>query len=431
MLNILSRALGSQFEIVTLDDPMAALSLLENGAQFSVVISDMKMPQMDGADFLARVKTLTPGSTRLALTGCLERQLPPDQVFGMLTKPCPLNLLRESVAAAVQHHTLLADLASASATLAPNDLDANPTLLPDSSRAGRSEVRLQCPDPGSGIHPAVAGRATALPRVAHVDRRMCLRLLGRDEPLGTRATLLGRARTCDIVINDARLSLRHARFFNSWRGMTVQDVSGTDGVRVNQQRFVGVREIQVGDWLSLGPLEVQVRSLPEQDRPVERRPAPAGHERGAKPEDLPRGASVNTFAILATVAAKFFLLRQGQEAERILRPPLEDLLARCERGACPASKDTELAVKLAVRLADETRDARWLDYVFRIFSALRRPLPASISEQLHVLVRQLPGTSLAGFRAYASVLRSSYAQFTPAEQFLVRRVEGLEALLLR
>jgi hypothetical protein len=233
------------------------------------------------------------------------------------------------------------------------------------------------------------------------------------------------------VINDARLSLRHARFFNSWRGMTVQDVSGTDGVRVNQQRFTGAREIEIGDWLSLGPVEVQVRRLPEQDQRLGRAPAPALREAEGLTENPARGAAANTFAILASVAAKFFLLRQGQEAERILRPPLEDLLARCEGGACPAAKDAELAVKLAVRLADETRDARWLDYVFRVFGALRRPLPASISEQLHALMRQLPGTSLAGFRAYTSVLRSAYARLSPAEQFLVRRVEGLEALMLR
>jgi type III secretion system (T3SS) inner membrane Yop/YscD-like protein len=255
--------------------------------------------------------------------------------------------------------------------------------------------------------------------------------VGKDEPLGPRATLLGRSRACDIVIHDARLSPRHARFFNSWRGMTVQDVSGTDGMRVNQQRFTGAREIQVGDWLSLGPLEVQVRKLPEPDGPLGRAPPRAVRSAGALSENPVRGPAANTFAILASVAAKFFLLRQGQEAERILRPPLEDLLARCEGGVYPATQDAELAAKLAVRLADQTRDARWIDYVFRVWGALRRPLPASIGEQLHVLVRQLPGTSLAGFRAYTSVLRAAYPQLSPAEQFLVRRVEGLEALLSR
>jgi CheY-like chemotaxis protein len=106
VLTILSRALGKYYEIVTVDDPVVALDLLKHEGDFSVVISDLKMPQMDGADFLARAKRLAPGSSRLALTACLDRELASDQVLGILTKPFPLRLLHESVTAAVQHHLL-------------------------------------------------------------------------------------------------------------------------------------------------------------------------------------------------------------------------------------------------------------------------------------------------------------------------------------
>src|SRR5690348_16464017 len=64
------------------------------------------MPQMDGAEFLARVARIAPNCTRLALTACLERELSSDEVFGILTKPCPLNLLHASVQAAVEQHAL-------------------------------------------------------------------------------------------------------------------------------------------------------------------------------------------------------------------------------------------------------------------------------------------------------------------------------------
>ncbi|HVZ33869.1 MAG TPA: response regulator, partial [Polyangiaceae bacterium] len=69
VLKVLERALERQFEIVTASDPVQALSLLERGMKFSVIISDMTMPQMDGAEFLARVRRVAPDSTRLALTG--------------------------------------------------------------------------------------------------------------------------------------------------------------------------------------------------------------------------------------------------------------------------------------------------------------------------------------------------------------------------
>ena len=105
MLSLLQRTLGSRFEVVTQQDPLAALELLKGGG-FAVVICDMKMPRMAGTTFLERVKAADPACTRLALTGCLDWQLPDDLAFGILTKPCPLPLLEATVLAAVQFHAL-------------------------------------------------------------------------------------------------------------------------------------------------------------------------------------------------------------------------------------------------------------------------------------------------------------------------------------
>ncbi len=50
----------------------AALALLEN-CDFDVVVSDMKMPGMDGADLLVRVRELNPSTVRIVLSGQTER----------------------------------------------------------------------------------------------------------------------------------------------------------------------------------------------------------------------------------------------------------------------------------------------------------------------------------------------------------------------
>src|SRR5690348_6519245 len=110
MLKVLSRSLASEFEVVTSNDPMKALVLLEHGMDFSVVISDMKMPQMDGAEFLARVARIAPNCTRLALTACLERELSRDDLFGFFTTPCPLNVLIRIVQATVEHYEIYTSL---------------------------------------------------------------------------------------------------------------------------------------------------------------------------------------------------------------------------------------------------------------------------------------------------------------------------------
>jgi CheY-like chemotaxis protein/pSer/pThr/pTyr-binding forkhead associated (FHA) protein len=244
MLSIVRRALIAQFEIVTFDDPVAALALLEHGDRFSVVISDMRMPQMDGADFLARVRAIDPSSTRLALTACLERELPLDAVFGILTKPCPLNLLLESVNAAVLEHALHARRKSESAT-SPDalfELWEPPALVGVRAEEKRTGPAVRA-ETGASADPA----------------RLSLRLLGKDTELGPRAILVGKSVSCEIVIDDPRIAGRHARFFNSWRGVTLQDLSGTGSVRLNGEVLRDVRHVNAGDRIAFGPFEGDVR----------------------------------------------------------------------------------------------------------------------------------------------------------------------------
>src|SRR4051812_39335267 len=57
ILAMLERALSADFEVVTLEDPVAALRLVEHG-RFSVVMTDMRMPGMAGTAFLEQVKRL-------------------------------------------------------------------------------------------------------------------------------------------------------------------------------------------------------------------------------------------------------------------------------------------------------------------------------------------------------------------------------------
>lgn len=255
MLAVLARALGPRVEVVTLDDPVAALSLIGRCRDFSVVISDMKMPQMHGADFLARVKELAPSTTRLALTACLEQELTPDEVFGILTKPCPLKLLHESVAAAIQHHELLQRTAAVARAQAFGERGPCITTLPDG--LANSGIQARSTDPAGPEHdlPLVTAEAPTV-----VSARLYLQLLGKYTELGPRATLLGRAPDCDIVVNDPRVDLRHLRFFNSWRGVTLQALSRTGDVRLNGQAFTGPRHVGAGDWISIGPFHAELRS---------------------------------------------------------------------------------------------------------------------------------------------------------------------------
>ncbi len=78
---------------------------------FAVVVSDYMMPQMDGIQFLTRVKEISPDSTRIMLTGYADVNLAIDAVneghiFHFLTKPCPPDKLAKAIQAGLDYYNL-------------------------------------------------------------------------------------------------------------------------------------------------------------------------------------------------------------------------------------------------------------------------------------------------------------------------------------
>lgn len=119
LLEGLERTLRQSFEVVTETKPLAALALLERREHdFVAIISDMRMPLMDGAKFLACAAEIAPHSTRVLLTGHAELNaaiaaVNTGRIFRFLCKPCaPNDLLAALEAAAEQHrlHTLEKEL---------------------------------------------------------------------------------------------------------------------------------------------------------------------------------------------------------------------------------------------------------------------------------------------------------------------------------
>jgi CheY-like chemotaxis protein len=92
LLQGLCRILGLDFEVVTEGDAIAALKRLEAEPDFQVVLSDLKMPGLDGTRFLAETRRIVPAATRLLLTGVPNLDaaiaaINQGGVFRFLTKP--------------------------------------------------------------------------------------------------------------------------------------------------------------------------------------------------------------------------------------------------------------------------------------------------------------------------------------------------------
>lgn len=78
---------------------------------FAIVISDMRMPAMGGAEFLRSARLLAPNTIRILLTGHADldaaiRAVNAASLFRFLTKPCDPEDLLQACAAALGQHQL-------------------------------------------------------------------------------------------------------------------------------------------------------------------------------------------------------------------------------------------------------------------------------------------------------------------------------------
>ncbi len=114
LLKGLQRMLRRRFETTVISSPVEALTLARTG-DFEVVVSDYRMPVMDGVKFLSQISELAPDTVRILLTGYADvtaamAAVNEGQVFRFLDKPCqPETLVRVLNDAVRQHRLVMAE----------------------------------------------------------------------------------------------------------------------------------------------------------------------------------------------------------------------------------------------------------------------------------------------------------------------------------
>lgn len=108
----LRRQLRGIFEIGTANNGQEALDLIAMSDPFAVIVSDFRMPGLDGIQFLAQAKAISPDSVRILLTGHADlgtaiEAVNNGAIFRFLTKPCPPAILTEALQAGVEQFRLL------------------------------------------------------------------------------------------------------------------------------------------------------------------------------------------------------------------------------------------------------------------------------------------------------------------------------------
>lgn len=110
-LKALQRTLAEKFNSIAVTSALEALSLIEK-EDFAVVVSDQKMPQMQGIDFLAEVAKKNPVVTRVILTAHTEvadilQAINRAEIYRYILKPWENQELVATMQQAVERNQLL------------------------------------------------------------------------------------------------------------------------------------------------------------------------------------------------------------------------------------------------------------------------------------------------------------------------------------
>jgi response regulator RpfG family c-di-GMP phosphodiesterase len=147
------RMFRNEFQIDTAPGGAAALTALQATGPYAVVVSDMRMPGMDGVRLLSKVKLLAPDTIRIMLTGDDDVRnavsaVNEGSIFRFLTKPCNKDTLGKALTAGLMQYRLL----TAEKDLLENTLQGSIQVL--------TEVL-------SLVNPAAFGRAQRVRRYIH------------------------------------------------------------------------------------------------------------------------------------------------------------------------------------------------------------------------------------------------------------------------
>jgi response regulator RpfG family c-di-GMP phosphodiesterase len=112
VLDGLARTLRSHYVVEIATEGKVALDLIRTAESFAVVMSDQRMPQMTGTQFLAHARALAPASVRVLLTGQADvgsaiAAVNEGNIFRFLTKPCATDVLLKALDACCEQHRLV------------------------------------------------------------------------------------------------------------------------------------------------------------------------------------------------------------------------------------------------------------------------------------------------------------------------------------
>ncbi len=112
ILESYSRQLRKHCTIDTAASGQQGIEALVSYGPYAVVMSDFRMPQMDGVEFLANVRQMEPDTVRILNTGYADLEtaiaaVNEGNIFRLLTKPCPTPVMVRALMDAFRQYDLV------------------------------------------------------------------------------------------------------------------------------------------------------------------------------------------------------------------------------------------------------------------------------------------------------------------------------------
>lgn len=113
VLHSIQRSLRKRYSLDTAQSGQEALETLERDGPYAVIVSDMQMPEMNGAELLSIAKQSAPATVRIMLTGNADQQTAIDainkgDILRFLNKPASADQIANALEAGLAQHRLIA-----------------------------------------------------------------------------------------------------------------------------------------------------------------------------------------------------------------------------------------------------------------------------------------------------------------------------------
>jgi hypothetical protein len=261
----------------------------------------------------------------------------------------------------------------------------------------------------------------------------------RDFTLEAGTYLLGRHRTCDVILDSPHVSRRHARVYVGRNGVQVADVASANGVYVNGER-VGTDPVRIadGDRLMLGEEELQVLvsrpSRPVSDKLPISQPSwfiranddDEDEAPGPEPErSSPGTRSANFFELVGKIVDRALAESRVDDAATMVQPQLNKVMLDVRSGRPIDDTARDGALRYSLLLAQAPGQVRWLEYALDLLTLVNFVPNTSLANELARALELSDSVDDARLAAYIACIESR------GDVRLTHWARGLRSLVVR